>query len=149
MEIERVDNRHKDFTVLTDKLDAELHDRYGTSQSAYDGLNVIESLNTAIVGYIDKRPVACGCFKVIDKDTIEVKRMYVDAGYRGNGFSVILLQALENWGSELGYTQIILETGKKQPEALALYKKCRYDIIDNYGPYKDMENSICMRKTII
>jgi GNAT superfamily N-acetyltransferase len=75
--------------------------------------------------------------------------MYVIDDFRRNGLSKIVLQALEEWRAELGYTMAILETGKGQPEAIGLYKKGCYEIIDNYGPYKNLENSVCMKKVIL
>ena len=146
MNIKRVDNNHRDFVALTKKLDAELTSRYGAKQSAYDEHNVIDRISTAVVGYIGERPVACGCFKVVDDQTVEIKRMYVADDCRRNGLSVMVLQSLEKWSSELGYTKAILETGKGQPEALGLYRRCGYEITENYGPYKGLENSVCMKK---
>jgi hypothetical protein len=40
----------------------------------------------------------------------------------------------------------VLETGKRQPDAVALYKKCGYKQIPNYGQYIGMENSVCFEK---
>jgi putative acetyltransferase len=54
---------------------------------------------------------------------------------------------LENWARELHFTACVLETGKKQPEAIALYQKMGYVITPNYGQYIGVENSVCMRKT--
>jgi len=48
--------------------------------------------------------------------------------------------------TELGYEKCILETGKKQPEAIALYKKNGYKLIPNYGQYAEVENSVCFEK---
>jgi GNAT superfamily N-acetyltransferase len=58
------------------------------------------------------------------------------------------LKELELWAAEVNYKDCILETGKKQPEAIALYKKAGYTIISNYGQYKNVENSVCMKKSI-
>ena len=139
---------HPDFRALTAKLDAELTDRYGPGQKAYDIHNRIAPIATAMVGYMDDRPVACGCFKRIDDATIEIKRMFVEGTCRGTGHGRMLLQALEAWGAGMGCRRAILETGKGQPEAIALYRKCGYRRIENYGPYEGMENSVCFAKAI-
>jgi len=55
---------------------------------------------------------------------------------------------LERWAAELSYEKCILETGKKQPEAIALYKKNGYKLIPNYGQYAEIENSLCFEKVI-
>ena len=74
--------------------------------------------------------------------------MYVFKALRRRGYAQLLLRALETWGAELGFKKALLETGKGQPEAIRLYRKCGFTIIDNYGPYQNMENSVCMEKTI-
>ncbi len=84
----------------------------------------------------------------LDADTMEVKRMYVTVNYRGQGIASVVLKELEEWAAELNYDKCVLETGNKQPEAIALYKKNGYKIIPNYGQYKNVENSICFEKEI-
>lgn len=59
-----------------------------------------------------------------------------------------ILTALEEWAKELQHTSCILETGKKQPEAIRLYQKSGYNIIPNYGQYAGIDNSVCMKKEI-
>jgi len=65
---------------------------------------------------------------------------------RGKGIATKLLNELEKWTIELGYEKCILETGKRQPEAIALYKKNGYKSIPNYGQYTGMDNSVCFEK---
>lgn len=141
-------NSHKDFCALTHALDAELNVRYGKEQALYDQHNVLDPIETALVGYEDDVPVACGCFKKVDDKTVEIKRMFVLPAYRRRGFSSQLLRALESWAEECGFSQVQLETGKAQPEAIALYGKMGYVVIPNYAPYVGMKNSVCMAKTV-
>jgi putative acetyltransferase len=146
MIIKRTSNTHRDFLTLTRELDAELRGIYGSLQAVYDQHNVLDPFDTAIVGYRDTEPVACGCFKTIDRERVEIKRLYVTPKFRRQGFSSKVLQALETWAAQLGYATVLLETGKGQPEAISLYRKFGYQIITNYGPYQGMENSLCMQK---
>ena len=148
MKIIKTNNLNIDFIDLTKQLDAELNKRYGVKQSAYDKHNVIDPIDTVLIGYFKKTPVACGCFKIFNTTTIEIKRMFVQTSHRRKGFSIKILQSLEEWGSDLGYSKAILETGKGQPEAIALYQKNGYQIIENYGPYQGFKNSVCMEKFI-
>jgi hypothetical protein len=62
-------------------------------------------------------------------------------------FSLILAD-LENWALELGFEKCILETGKMQPEAIALYGKNGYSKISNYGQYAVVENSLYFEKNL-
>jgi GNAT superfamily N-acetyltransferase len=79
---------------------------------------------------------------------MEVKRMFVVLNHRGKGFAQRILTELEQWAIQLSYKKCVLETGKKQPEAIALYQKCGYTQIENYGQYAGIENSLCFEKTI-
>ncbi len=149
MLLKKTTNRNPDFIKLTQQLDRELTDKYGSLQDSYNIHNVIEFIDIAIVGYMDNLPVACGCFKEVDKKTIEIKRMYVSKPVRRRGISMFILNSLEKWAAKLNYTKAILETGKGQPEAIGLYQKSGYQIIQNYGPYKGFETSMCLAKALI
>ena len=94
-------------------------------------------------------PVGCGAMKEYSPITMEVKRMYTNPESRGMGIATFVLNELEKWALELGYEKCILETGKRQPEAIALYKKNGYLSIPNYGQYVGIENSVCFEKSLI
>ncbi len=97
---------------------------------------------------MDEEPVGCGAIKAFDAGIMEIKRMYVKPELRGRGVAVAILQELEKWAAALGVKACILETGVNQPEAISLYKKCRYQIRENYGPYAGVEKSICFQKNL-
>ena len=59
-----------------------------------------------------------------------------------------ILTVIEYLEKELDYNYTILETGKRQVEAVAFYSKNNYNIISNFGPYKQVENSVCFKKTL-
>ena len=101
-----------------------------------------------VVAYSDGLPVACGAIKEFDAVTMEVKRMFTDANFRGKGLATLVLTELENWALELGYTKCVLETGKRLPDAVRLYENRGYLLIPNYGQYVAMENSICFEKKL-
>lgn len=146
--IKRDDSNNTEFRKLILQLDLDLNGRYGKDQEVYDSHNVIEFLETVVIAYFNNESAACGCFKKYDDSTIEIKRMFVKPQFRGKGISKLVLKELENWSSKLGYSKSVLETGKKQLEAIGLYTKSGYKIIDNYGPYVNMPNSVCMQKNL-
>lgn len=148
MEIMRTDSCNQGFRALCTRLDRDLDGRYGRAQEKYDQHNIIEDNGTVIVGYLDDIPVAGGCFKILDPETIEIKRMFVVPEHRRKGYSTRLLIALEEWARELEFSIALLETGKGQPEAIQLYQTQGYEIIENYGPYAGVENSLCMKKRL-
>jgi GNAT superfamily N-acetyltransferase len=102
-----------------------------------------------VILYENDKPVSCGAIKEFNPQTVEVKRMYTLPEFRGKGIAGKVLAELENWAAELGYAKCVLETGKKQPEAIAFYTKSGYAIIPNYGQYAGIENSICFEKKIL
>lgn len=144
----RTDSANVDFKKLVSLLDEELATRDGEEHAFYAQFNTIENLKNVIVAYEGTKAVGIGAFRKFKLHMVEIKRMFVMAGYREKGIALQILQRLEDWAGELNYSKCILETGKKQPEAIALYKKSGYQIIPNYGQYKNVANSVCMQKEI-
>lgn len=138
-----------DFIHLVAFLDADLKIRDGADHDFYHQFNKIDNLNYCIVAYSNDMPVGCGAIKPFDAQAVEVKRMYVLPEHRGKGIAVNILQNLEHWVTELQYKKCVLETGLKQPEAIALYKKSGYQITENYGQYVGIENSVCFEKQLV
>jgi len=134
--------------ALVRLLDADLNERYGVVQAQYDQFNSLANVEAAVVALDGDLAVGCGCFKRFDADTAEIKRMFVRPEYRGTGVAKMLLDELETWASEAGYSRAILETGIKNPEAIRFYTKSGYLRIDNFRQYAGMVNSLCMAKTL-
>lgn len=67
---------------------------------------------------------------------VELKRMFVRAPYRRKGYARHLLTALEAEVREVGARVVVIETGTKQPEAMALYTSSGYVPISVFGPYR-------------
>jgi len=142
----RTDSENKDFIELVRKLDADLAERDGKDHSFYAQFNKIDRIKYAVVAYENEKPVGCGAMKQYDAVSMEIKRMYVIPESRGKGIASNILSALENWASELSFTGCLLETGKRQPEAIQLYMKHGYKPVENYGQYIGVENSVCFKK---
>jgi GNAT superfamily N-acetyltransferase len=146
--ISKTTSENIDFVNLIAALDKSLWERYPELKTNYWGNNILELNPNVVVVYLHDKPVACGCFKKYDQNTIEIKRMFVSPEARGMGLAQTILRELELWAHDLGYSFSVLETLYKQKEAIALYQKTGYSIVDNYEPYVGLENSICMRKQI-
>jgi putative acetyltransferase len=145
----RTSSGNADFQALVTLLDEDLAIRDGDEHAFYNQFNKIDNIRNAVVCYLDKKPVGCGAFREYGPGKAEIKRMFVLPGYRGRGIGLNILQELELWALELNYRECVLETGKKQPEAIGLYQKAGYRIIPGYGQYKNVENSVCMTKPIL
>lgn len=144
----RTTSDNPDFQALVVLLDRDLAIRDGEDHAFYAQFNKIDSIKNVIVYYDEGTALGCGAFKKYDAETVEIKRMFVIPEHRGKGIAHAVLTELELWAAELGYSHCILETGIKQPEAIGLYQKSGYTIIPNYGQYENVENSVCMSKTI-
>ncbi len=146
--LERTSSTNLDFIALVTQLDADLASRDGADNAFYAQFNGITHLNHAVVFYKENIPVACGAFKPFTTQSVEIKRMFVNPEQRGKGYATKVLAALETWAKELDITFCVLETGKRQPEAISLYKKNGYTIVPNYPPYEHMANSVCFKKKL-
>lgn len=148
MQIKRTTSTDSDFKNLVALLDADLAKRDGDENAFYALFNGIVQLKNCVVFYSDETPIGCGAFKYFKEGSVEIKRMYVLPEYRGKGIASKLLKTLEEWAKELNFNYCVLETGLRQPEAIALYKKNGYQITENYPPYEEMDNSVCFKKPL-
>lgn len=148
IKIVKITSENLDFIKLITKFDNYLWKKYPELKLNYWGNNIIEINPNVVIIYLDNKAVACGCFKKYDVNSVEIKRMFVSPEARGNGFAQKILHELELLAFQKGYSYSILETLYKQEEAIALYQKVGYSIIDNFEPYIGLNISVCMRKKI-
>lgn len=148
MKIVRTNSENQDFIYLVKQLDAYLKITDGDEHDFYNQFNNIDVLKNVVLIYLNDIAVGCGAIKKMDNSAVEVKRMFVSSDKRGKGIAQKILTELEVWAKELGYKKCILETGKRQVEAVNFYHKCKYKVIPNYGQYAKMENSICFEKEL-
>lgn len=107
-----------------------------------------------VVAYLAATAVGCGGWRardgaddpVLRAGDAEIKRMYVVAGHRGHGFGRQLLAELERTAVAAGRLRTVLETGTRQPEAIALYRSAGYTPMPNFGLYRDAPQSRCFAK---
>lgn len=150
MKIVYTDGKNKDFIELCRLLDDNLDEIVGgkKQREQYAQYNTLEDINDVILIYNDEIAVGCSSFKFYDEGIAEVKRVFVRKEYRGKGISKQLMSCLEERAKSKGFSTLILETGAPLVEAMGLYTSIGYEIIENYGQYKYMKESICMQKNI-
>jgi putative acetyltransferase len=144
----RTNSENKHFIKLVKELDDYLKITDGDEHDFYNQFNNIDVLEHVVVLFVDDVAVGCGAIKKFNEDAMEVKRMYVSPENRGTGIAQQIITELEIWAAALGYKSCVLETGKRQIEAVKFYHKCNYQVIPNYGQYAVMENSICFEKVL-
>jgi GNAT superfamily N-acetyltransferase len=149
--IERFDILSHTARTLIEALNAELSSRYpedGATHFRLDPDEVADGRGAFLVASRAGKPVGCGAVRRIEGRTGEIKRMYVRLEERGRGLGRALLAALEAEAQALGITRLVLETGVRNPEALALYEQAGFSPIAPFGEYVDSPLSVCMGKDL-
>jgi putative acetyltransferase len=130
-------------------LDEDLLRRYPAS--AIHGLHPGEREDpglTFLVARVDGRSAGCGALRRLGPDVGEIKRMFVLLEFRGRGIARQILAALESEARKAGHSRLRLETGTRQPEAIALYRSAGYVEIPAFGEYVGNTFSICFEKSL-
>jgi len=144
----RTTSENPDFVALVAELDLYLAKVDGKDHDFYHQYNHIDDQYHVVLGYKDGLPVGCGAIKKLNSISTEIKRMYVRETSRQQGVAGEVLAELERWADELGFESCVLETGKRQVEAIQLYKKNGYQLTANYGQYVGIDSSLCFQKVL-
>ncbi|MFD9790363.1 GNAT family N-acetyltransferase [Streptomyces sp. NPDC059070] len=149
---------HPDAVKLNDQVQLEYIERYSDDGDATPlaPAMFVPPNGLYLIAYDeDDRPVATGGWRAQDKNAenysdgdAELKRMYVIPEARGLGLARRILALLEADARAAGRTRMVLETGDKQPEAIALYVSCGYTPAEKFGHYRFYESSRCYAKPL-
>lgn len=155
LDLRTVGYLHPDAQALVARVQQEYVERYGSpDESPVDPAVFDPPEGLFLVGYDGTTPVATGAWRrspvrVLDGlSAVEVKRMFVVAEARGRGLARRTLAELERTALVAGHDTVVLETGLRQPEAIALYLSEGYVEIAGFGFYKDAPLSRCYGKRI-
>ncbi|MFF8716372.1 GNAT family N-acetyltransferase [Streptomyces sp. NPDC015184] len=149
---------HPDAVVLNAQVQLEYAERYGDEGDVtpLDPSMFRPPNGLYLLAYdaLD-RPVATGGWRTQDRNDLgysdgdaELKRMFVIPEGRGNGLARRILAALEDDARAAGRTRMVLETGTRQPEAIALYASSGYSPCEKFGHYRTYESSRCYAKPL-
>ncbi|MDQ6689328.1 MAG: GNAT family N-acetyltransferase [Gemmatimonadota bacterium] len=146
--------------LITD-LNAELSADYpepGATHFKLDPAEVAPGAGVFIVARWNGRPIGCGAVRCLREPALirelgprvgELKRMYVAQNMRGKGIGRALLDRLESEARRLGLDRLVLETGTRSAEALALYRRAGFTSIAAYGEYVlSPGTSVCLEKRL-
>jgi putative acetyltransferase len=147
--------------MLIQALNMELAARYpepGATHFRLDPNEVAPGAGVFVVARIGDRAVGCGALRCLREPALvrelgpgvgELKRMFVAPEMRGHGIGRALLARLEDEGRALGLTRLVLETGTRQTEALALYRNAGFTAMPAYGEYAaSPATSVCLTKLL-
>jgi len=132
-------------------LNRELDARYpeeGANHFRLDPAEVAPGRGGFFVARRGTTLAGCGAVRLVDAGAAEIKRMYVPPALRGQGIAWQLLAHLEAEARRLGATRLLLETGERQFESVALYRRAGFVEIPRYGEYVDSPLSLCMGKAL-
>lgn len=145
--IEKVNINNPDLLELIKELNDFFNEEWGTEVAqGYQKHHNLTEMACAVVAYDEQEAVGCGCWKLLDEHTPEIKRMFVKPISRGNGAAGKIMQALESDMLEKGYQQAVLETGKDMLSAIGFYEGHGYQLMPNYGEFVGDKLCICMKK---
>lgn len=106
--------------------------------------NLSESITDVIIAYADDKAVGCAGLKMYSDQDVEIKRVWVEPECRGKHIATQLMDLIEDKARQLGYKRAVLQTRPIMEDAVGLYSKRGYVIIENYPPYDKLEGAICM-----
>jgi putative acetyltransferase len=138
-----------DAAALLEALDSDLLGRY--PRHAIHGVTLAElevGQGFFVVARLDGRAVGCGAVRLLEPGIGEVKRMFVRPEARRRGIAQKVLAKLESTALELGMHTLRLETGTRQPEAIALYERQGYRRFPCFGEYGSDPFSVCYEKVL-
>ena len=152
--IKYCDGNDRDFAENCILLDAYLRQKTDGViscgvQEKYSHCNQTDTIKHAVVIYADGIPIGSGALRGYEfgdmDDTAEIKRVFVREEYRRHGIGSLLMSELIETAKKQGYKAVILETGSVFEETIRFYAGLGFKTIPNYGPYKDIPESVCMR----
>ncbi|MCY1715983.1 MULTISPECIES: GNAT family N-acetyltransferase [Microbacterium] len=156
--IENVPWEDERAVALRAAMDEEISPRYAEVYAAFDdetrallaedfAVDPVTMVEVILVRDAEGVAVGHAALRQLG-DELEVKRVFVDPRARGRGASQALMSELERLGRERGAARLILQTGNRQPEAIALYVRLGYRPIDIYPPYLRFPASRCFEKVL-
>jgi GNAT superfamily N-acetyltransferase len=138
-----------DVRRMVDEVQAEYVVRYGgPDAAAVDPAEFAPPGGLFFVGLLDGVAVAMGGWRRLDATSAEIKRMYVSASARRRGLSRLVLAELERSAAAAGITELVLNTGPEQPEAIALYESSGYLPVAGFGHYACHEDAVFFGKRL-
>ncbi|MGY1812125.1 GNAT family N-acetyltransferase [Blastococcus sp. SYSU D00820] len=134
---------------LVGRVQQEYVARYGgPDEAVVDPAEFDPPAGLFLVAEVDGVPAGCGAWRVHAPGVVEVKRVYVDPAFRRRGLAQVLMDELEASAAAAGHRSVVLNSGRRQPEALALYAEGGYRPVPGYGVYADSAEGVFLGKEL-
>lgn len=148
MHFEKTDVQSVDAQILLHELNTALMGILGHNGTKYvrlDDFNHDKSF--FVIGYDEDMPVCCAGVRKFDDTTGEVKRVFAKKNHRGYGAE--LMAAVETLALAYSYRRLILECREGNPHAIDFYKRVGYSLCENYPPYENETDAVCLEKKLL
>lgn len=109
--------------------------------------NRLDDVYDVIVVYDIDTPFRCVSFKRYDEKSSEVKHIFIKQEYRSKGIKKTN-GIISRCGKGAEILLFNLEFGESLVATMALSREIGYKVIPNYGQYKDMPDSIWLKKIL-
>jgi GNAT superfamily N-acetyltransferase len=141
---------------LVARVQQEYVDRYGGPDgAAVTPAEFVPPAGLFLVAEVGGEPAGCGAWRRHPEGdaaggggTVEVKRVYVVPALRRRGLAQTLVRALEDSARAAGNRSVVLNSGDRQPEALALYTAMGYHPVPGYGLYAEEPDAVFLGRDL-
>ncbi|MGY1621610.1 GNAT family N-acetyltransferase [Geodermatophilus sp. SYSU D00965] len=135
--------------ALVARVQQEYVVRYGgPDEAVVDPAEFVPPAGLFLVAEVDGVPAGCGAWRVHADGVVEVKRVYVEPAFRRGGLARLLMAELERTAAAAGHRAVVLNSGSRQPEALALYAALGYTPVAGYGVYAEAQGAVFLGKEL-
>ena len=150
-ELQKTDCENPDFINLCDELDIFLNYAIGGEEKRekYKKFNHTDTMDFCFIAYDGEEAIGCGALRKYSEQEIEVKRVFVREAYRGKHIGSMIMEAMIAQAKQMGFQRMILETGVFLSASVHLYQQYGFEEMENYGPYQNMPESLCMGRNIV
>ena len=134
---------------LVARVQQEYVERYGGPDAAVvDPAEFLPPAGLFLAASVGDEPAGCGAWRVHAPGVVEVKRVFVAPAFRRRGLAELIMSTLEGSAARAGHREVVLNTGRRQPEALALYDRLGYRPVPGYGVYAGERGAVFLGKAL-
>jgi GNAT superfamily N-acetyltransferase len=134
---------------LVGEVQQEYVQRYGgPDEAVVDPAEFLPPHGLFLVAEVDGEPAGCGAWRALPEGVAEIKRVYVAPGFRRRGLAQEIVVRLERSAAAAGHRAVVLNTGDRQPEAIALYERVGYRPVEGYGIYACSPGAVFLGKDL-
>jgi GNAT superfamily N-acetyltransferase len=135
---------------LVERVQLEYVARYGgRDEAVVDPAEFLPPQGLFLAAEVAGEPVGSGAWRAMGAGMAEIKRVYVAPAFRRRGLAQLIVGALERSAAQAGHRSVVLNSGARQPEALALYEQLGYGRVPGYGVYACAPGAVFLGKDLV